>query len=112
MAADWATLFIAAPEVISGSKTRYSGESADVWSCGVFLFVMLFHCYPFERSSDPKGAKGAKIVGFSPTDFKRFHSQSLTIISMTFQILRELRGFQANNEVFISFPFPILSSNC
>lgn len=54
--------FSAAPEVIAGSKTRYSGESADVWSCGVFLFVMLFHCYPFERSNDPKGARGFKIV--------------------------------------------------
>lgn len=52
----------AAPEVIASSNKRYSGESADVWSCGVVLFVMLFHCYPFERSTDPKGARGFKIV--------------------------------------------------
>ena len=48
--------------MIEGSNSRYNGELADVWSCGVFLYVMLFHSYPFERAQDPKGARGFKIV--------------------------------------------------
>ncbi|KAK9828792.1 hypothetical protein WJX72_002102 [[Myrmecia] bisecta] len=40
-----------APEVISNSA-NYNGKTADVWSCGVMLFVMLFCEYPFERTAD------------------------------------------------------------
>ena len=53
---DW--LPCAAPEVISASRKRYDGRQADVWSCGVMLYVMLFHSYPFERPGDPPGPRG------------------------------------------------------
>lgn len=49
---------VAAPEVISASRKRYDGRQADVWSCGVMLYVMLFHAYPFERPGDPPGPRG------------------------------------------------------
>lgn len=41
----------AAPEIIS-ARGHYDGKMADIWSCGVMLYVMLFCEYPFERPED------------------------------------------------------------
>ena len=47
---DWGTLKYMSPQVLSGNQKR-NNSSADVWSCGVILFYMVFGYLPFTGSS-------------------------------------------------------------
>lgn len=43
-------LSCAAPEVLLGRE--YDGRMADVWSCGIMLFVMLYGFYPYDDTRE------------------------------------------------------------
>eukprot|EP00210_Caulerpa_lentillifera_P000867 g838.t1 len=47
------TPYYIAPEVIMREdKKPYNGKKADIWSCGVLLYAMVFNCYPFIKTED------------------------------------------------------------
>jgi len=56
-----------APEVLK--RQVYDGKSADVWSCGVTLYVMLVGKYPFEDKSDPRNFRST-ITKIFACDYK------------------------------------------
>ena len=47
-----------APEVIL-ADSQYDGKRADIWSCGIILYAILFGRYPF-NAREPRFAR--KIV--------------------------------------------------
>ncbi|KAL3818928.1 hypothetical protein ACJIZ3_004833 [Penstemon smallii] len=75
-----------APEVLS--RKEYDGKIADVWSCGVTLYVMLVGAYPFEDPDDPINFKKTinKIlsVHYSIPDYVRVSKECKHLLSRIF----------------------------
>ncbi|XP_065008771.1 serine/threonine-protein kinase SAPK3 isoform X1 [Musa acuminata AAA Group] len=75
-----------APEVLS--RKEYDGKIADVWSCGVTLYVMLVGSYPFEDPEDPRNFRKtiSRIlnVQYSVPDYIRISSECRQLLSQIF----------------------------
>ncbi|KAF8379178.1 hypothetical protein HHK36_028607 [Tetracentron sinense] len=75
-----------APEVLS--RKEYDGKIADVWSCGVTLYVMLVGAYPFEEPEDPRNFR--KTIGrimsvqYSIPDYVRVSADCRHLLSQIF----------------------------
>ncbi|KAK4787673.1 hypothetical protein SAY86_011506 [Trapa natans] len=75
-----------APEVLS--RKEYDGKIADVWSCGVTLYVMLVGAYPFEDPEDPRDFR--KTIGrimsvqYSIPDYIRVSAECRHLLSHIF----------------------------
>ncbi|KAJ3673410.1 hypothetical protein LUZ60_006784 [Juncus effusus] len=75
-----------APEVLS--RKQYDGKIADVWSCGVTLYVMLVGAYPFEDPDDPRNFRKTITrilsVQYSIPDYVRVSLECKHLLSMIF----------------------------
>ncbi|XP_043707580.1 serine/threonine-protein kinase SAPK1-like isoform X2 [Telopea speciosissima] len=75
-----------APEVLS--RKEYDGKIADVWSCGVTLYVMLVGAYPFEDPDDPKNFRKTisriMSVQYSIPDYVHVSSDCRHLLSRIF----------------------------
>ncbi|XP_073148960.1 serine/threonine-protein kinase SAPK2-like isoform X1 [Henckelia pumila] len=75
-----------APEVLS--RKEYDGKIADVWSCGVTLYVMLVGAYPFEDADDPRNFKKTinriLSVHYSIPDYVRVSKECKHLLSRIF----------------------------
>ncbi|PIA52046.1 hypothetical protein AQUCO_01000138v1 [Aquilegia coerulea] len=82
-----------APEVLS--RKEYDGKVADVWSCGVTLYVMLVGAYPFEDPDDPRNFR--KTIGrilsvhYSIPDYVRVSTECKHLLSRIFVASPEKR---------------------
>lgn len=75
-----------APEVLS--RKEYDGKVADVWSCGVTLYVMLVGAYPFEDPEDPRNFRKTisriMSVQYSIPDYVRISADCRHLLSRIF----------------------------
>lgn len=75
-----------APEVLS--RKEYDGKVADVWSCGVTLYVMLVGSYPFEDPDDPRNFRKTisriMSIQYSIPDYVRVSTECREVLSKIF----------------------------
>ena len=71
-------LWCAAPEVIANAQGA-DPQPGVMWSCGVLLYLLLFHAYPFEHASDTRDGPGfQKVCHQQPACWHAFCTCKLT----------------------------------
>jgi len=100
-----------APEVLR--RMPYSGQTADVWSCGVTLYVMLVGKYPFEDERDPRNFRltMAKILSRS-YDFPRGLALSAELLSLLDGIFRVDPGERLTVQQISLHPWVTAGGGC
>lgn len=62
------------PEVLTG---KYDGMKADIWSCGIILFVMASGCHPFDGETVNELFKRIENLEFK---YPSYFSQDLRVL--------------------------------
>jgi len=72
------TLSYMAPEVMRSTNQQYNAKVADVWSCGVVMYVLLYGQYPFDNvaEGEPAPANEAQKIRHM---LSRMENQSYTL---------------------------------
>ncbi|KAE8700003.1 Serine/threonine-protein kinase SAPK2 [Hibiscus syriacus] len=108
-----------APEVLS--RKEYDGKIADVWSCGVTLYVMLVGAYPFEDPEDPKNFRKTiqriLSVHYSIPDYVRVSKECKHLLSAIFvadpeKVVFDIYPNMKERDTYSHIHFPITIFVC
>ncbi|KAG2243212.1 hypothetical protein Bca52824_094935 [Brassica carinata] len=95
---------------------KYNGKIADVWSCGVTLYVMLVGAYPFEDPDDPRNIRKTiqriLSVHYTIPDYVRISPECKHLLSRIFVADPDKRITVPEIEEhswFLKNPEPVLS---